>query len=1482
MSDYSRVVRIIIDGDEAVNGAEKIRSKIAALETEIAKLERNLSSCSVGMEGLDKTSADYGRRLREMQARAKGYGENIGILQRQHLAQTNALRKYNEKVEITRRTLDNLSGATLNELQAVRRLTSQMLSQAVPGTEKYNLVLKQHREVCRQINVVRAEMSEGVKKERALIGRITEGFNQYAGVVASAIAAVTGLTMTVRKAVQSYGEMDEEMNNVRKYTGQTKEEVLEMNEAFKKMNTRTSRIELNQLAEDAGRLGITAKRDILDFVDAADKINVALGDDLGENAVKDIGKLAQLFGEDKKKGLRGAMLATGSAINELAQNSSAAGDYLVDFTARVAGVGKQAGMSQANIMAYASVLDQNMQQAETSSTAFSQLITKMFQNPEKFARLAGRSVSEFTHTLRTDANAALLQFFQAMKSKGGFEGMARMFDQMGMDGTRCIAVFSTMADKLEDIQAAQKLANRAYDEGQSVIDEFNVQNSSFNAEMDKARKRFNDMAVDLGEKLVPVIPYLTSSMSMMVKTLAAVVGFVSEHTRAVATAAIAVAAYTLALKAQVGWQLLSNKAFKESVIYIKLHQVWTKASGVALLAWNVVAGLCAGNMVRMTLAMKLLRMELMKNPFTLVATAVAALVAGIYLLVTRTEQADEKTKALNKSQKDMQEVMKAANDSIKQELAHINLLTSVIHDNKRSIDERREAINKLKQIIPGYNAEMTNEGKIIRENTKAVKDYVTELKKQAIAKALLSKTEDLAGVLLEQEESKGRRQNAVSIRRKRLEDYEKSEEYQTALKHQEEADAHRVEGYNTGPSVLVTAADRAVFERHNNLTRELNEANGWVKDINESISETNGQINSFNNTARRLGIKLDQLIPTDNPATGNGGGDGGDSSGGKGKDKEAGAGGKNSKKDFPQLDELKKRHELEIAEIKLNGMKRKETEEQVNNAVWTSDEKYYNDRLALIKKYQAKTKDREKGEQLKKDAVDTETALLETRKKADGQRLEALKETRDKELKIIEDSAESQRLILERLYNEGEISRQEYEERSNKIALDAARSKLETQREFSLGLSALNIEEKNLESQLLAESGRGQLQAAVEFAKTEFTMKAALMGRRLDLIQAECDATIEKYQGMYGMGLISEEKFNKEKLNARRSALRKELALVGVTEEEMVALAKKGGSGQVKEMQDSAKKKMRVHGLSEEQVADKTKQTQDIQKESEKQWVEDWLASSQQKQQSYMQVMQQISGGMGNIIDQFATNQEMKLGDVGYQMLLLGLDQLAQIVQMELVAILAKSLSSLGPIAGPIAFVGLQAAVKMAFALVKRMIHRPSSSGGSSADAGGSSSPATATRSVTKQHAAGKYDVIGEQDGKRYNGVPYVGTPVSGIVSSPALIAERGDELVINHEDLGRLRRTMAYPLIVQSIQQVRRPVRQYADGSYSAMGNVTPLPDYGDLRKTVKDLSRAVAALADSTGKDRPLKAYVVYQDLERRKDAIDRMRNRFTRNSK
>lgn len=308
------------------------------------------------------------------------------------------------------RVLNNLSTTSVIDIKnTIKAINKELNSGAVHrGTKEWDYFQRKLKE-CR--TELRNIQNESAAAENGGFFKRTVNFLNYNwGAITQIISSLTALTFTIRQATTEYADMEEAMADVRKYTGQTAEEVHRMNEDFKAMDTRTSREKLNELAGAAGRLGIQGTEAIEAFVDGADKINVALGDDLGDGAVDKIGKLATMFGEDDKKGLRGAMLATGSAINDLAQSSSANAGYIVDFTADLSGVAIQAGMTQQQLMGLASALDQNMQEEATAATVFSQLITKMYQEPARFAQIAGMQVKEFTKLMKEDANQGLLTF----------------------------------------------------------------------------------------------------------------------------------------------------------------------------------------------------------------------------------------------------------------------------------------------------------------------------------------------------------------------------------------------------------------------------------------------------------------------------------------------------------------------------------------------------------------------------------------------------------------------------------------------------------------------------------------------------------------------------------------------------------------------------------------------------------------------------------------------------------------------------------------------------------------------------------------------------------------------------------------------------------------------------------------------------------------------------------------------------------------
>lgn len=639
------------------------------------------------------------------------------------------IKETKRQMQLVNNTMSNLKTSSIRDLEYSIKALNQQMQGMERGTEQFKQMERQAKQLKAELQAVRAE---GVAQE-SWIKRSADWFNRMQGLALGAVAAISGITFTVKKCVEEYAKMDDEMTNVRKYTGQAADEVERMNEDFKKMDTRTPRQKLNQLAEDAGRLGITSTAAVEDFVDGADKINVALGDDLGDKAVSQIGKLAQMFGEDKTKGLRGAMLATGSAVNELAQNSSASAGYLVDFTARVAGVGKQAGFTQAQIMGLASVLDQNMQQDETAATAVQNLLAKMFQDSAKFAQIAGLNVKEFAKTLKEDANGALLQFLAAMRAKGGFADLAPMFEEMKMDGSRATGVLTVLADKLDDIKSAQNLANEAYAEGTSVLNEFETQNESVQAQLDKASKKFLDLSIELGQKLYPAARYCISAASLGVRALSTLVDFVKDYWRILIVLTAAIVTYTAVSKAK----LIAEKAqmawLNIMILREKAHLVLVGLKTSALKTMAIVQMALTREIKLTTAAQMLWNKVLLANPITAVIAVVAGLTAAIVTL-------SEETSTAEQAQRDYNDAVTDANKQAAEEEASIMRLVSAIQSNTSAESDRKAALEELNgKLMREHLGNITEEAVRTGNATRQIEAYIDVMKKKIIIDGLQKK-----------------------------------------------------------------------------------------------------------------------------------------------------------------------------------------------------------------------------------------------------------------------------------------------------------------------------------------------------------------------------------------------------------------------------------------------------------------------------------------------------------------------------------------------------------------------------------------------------------------------------------------------------------------------------------------------------------------------------------------------------------------------
>lgn len=696
MSDINAnaTVTLTVNGKQAQNMLEQLKRQASDLEDKITK------AAAAG----DKV------QLKKFQRELKQTRRQIGQIESATQGVENVLKR--------------LDKASPKELNRTLKELKRSLNGIERGTDEWNKQCESIKRVKAEIANVNEELRETEKEHVGLVDRINGFVDKWGNIIAGVAAVGTGLVMAGRKAVNAFAEMDAEMANVRKFTGLADDEVKELNEDFKKMDTRTSREDLNKLAEEAGRLGKSSKEDVLGFVKAADQINVAL-DELGEGATLTLSKLTNIFGDEARLGTERSLLAVGSIINDLSQNCTASAGYLAEFGKRMAGVGAQAGMTIPQIMAFAAVLDSQGQACEMSATALSQLIMNLFKEPSKIAKATGMDLDELNKALKRSTNEGLLMLLQKLKELGNMDVLAPVFKNMGENGARASQVLATLAGNVEMVKWQQEQATQSFEDATSVTNEFNVQNSTVEAELDKARKRVTELAIELGEKLMPVMKHVISTTTLTLKAMSTTIDFLARNKEAIIVLTSMVVAYTIAvkanaiaLKAQAAWHAVCKGTA------LAYHAV-VNTLQAGHIAFNLVLAKLQGNWARQSSLMVDLKrkgLSLASGWGVLLAAAVA-LGYGIYKTLSKMNE-------MSASEKALAEVRQKGQEGIVEEKNKIEALIKVAKDEKLSLDDRQKAVNALNKIIPNYNAQLDATTGKYMENKKALDDYLNSLAKK--------------------------------------------------------------------------------------------------------------------------------------------------------------------------------------------------------------------------------------------------------------------------------------------------------------------------------------------------------------------------------------------------------------------------------------------------------------------------------------------------------------------------------------------------------------------------------------------------------------------------------------------------------------------------------------------------------------------------------------------------------------------------------
>ena len=635
------------------------------------------------------------KRLEQQIAKASVAGDKASMkkLQRSLNSTKRMMDQLNGSASSVDTTLRRLDKASPKELNKALKTLQQQLNGIQRGTPAWDAHVAKIRAVKGELQKVNATLAT----QKSLWSRMNTWLNNAQTAIMAFAAAVTGLVMAGRKAVQSYADMEEQMANTIKYTRMTAVEVEELNEIFKGMDTRLAREQLNLLAQEGGRLGYNTVASVKEYVEAASIINVALVD-LGEGATQTIAKLSNIFGMEQMYGVRDAMLKIGSTVNHLSQNCTAAKPFIVEFAQRMAGIGSTAKMTIPEIMAFAATLDAHGQKVEMSATALQRTIMELFKKPAEMAKKVGLETNTFIETLNKSTTQGVMMFLEALNKLGEDKALAilsPLFQDLGLDGARVSSVLSNLSSHLDFLKWQLGEAAQAFHDGTSASNEYAIFNNTVQAEIDKARKRIGELAIELGEKLYPVMKHILTSSSVFLRVLNVLVDFIVEHHRAIGKVIIVIASYY-------SWVLLAKTASAAWHAVLGVGKAVMTAYRVSILLGRIAVMAFTKGVGAATHAMRLLNTVVKTNPIGILVAVITAAVIAIKSLIDRTSEYTKKMREARNT---------AANfsEELHKEMVNIDTL-----------------IGKLKAVEKGSKEYKNIKDEIIKQYGKYLKGLINE------------------------------------------------------------------------------------------------------------------------------------------------------------------------------------------------------------------------------------------------------------------------------------------------------------------------------------------------------------------------------------------------------------------------------------------------------------------------------------------------------------------------------------------------------------------------------------------------------------------------------------------------------------------------------------------------------------------------------------------------------------------------------------
>lgn len=613
--------------------------------------------------------------------------------------------------EMIDKVMKNLAGSTTAQLRKALQAVRHEISISSEASGKLPQLRKQMEALKAQID----KNTGAIHNQGGAWQTAMKNLTAYVGLFSLFNKAKELVTGAIKKNFEYSGSL----TDIRKVSGMTMEEVNKLSTELAKIDTRTSVDGLAQLAYQGAKLGMGkyGVDGMAQFVKAADKINVALGEELGEEALPALSKMVEVMGLIPKMGIEKAMDATGSAMFKLSTTSTATSNDIVEFSKRLTGVARTAGITTDQLLALGSASSSMMLMPEVASTAFGKFITALQKNHNLIAKELGIP-DETIKNLYASGHAmdAMVLVFEKMRDKGNMNALGSIFKDLGSDGQRLVTAMVTMAKNVDMLKDHLYESQKAFEEASAVTDEYNMQQQSAIGILERANNLWEkafvnpdgvDAVKGMAEWWYEMSKTMTSS-PLLKGTLLTALQMVLMALKAVATLLPVIIGYMAAQGVYSGLMLIRQYGAALGLAIKELY-AYATASRTATAA-----------QVGLNTAQKM-------NPWVALASVIIALAGVIYGYA---QQAREAAKAAAEAERQAN----AWKDTLGQAAVETSNLNRKLANYKKMMSESNLTQKERQELISRFNKDfrsyISNLGIEIK-SVKDLRDHYAELAQEA-------------------------------------------------------------------------------------------------------------------------------------------------------------------------------------------------------------------------------------------------------------------------------------------------------------------------------------------------------------------------------------------------------------------------------------------------------------------------------------------------------------------------------------------------------------------------------------------------------------------------------------------------------------------------------------------------------------------------------------------------------------------------------